>query len=374
MQAVSRRALLKTAVGCALLPGLTVASTRATRPTRPQRPLVIAHRGCSALRPEHTLEAYAKAIEDGADFIEPDLVATRDGHLVARHENNLADSTDVSAKPQFASRRSVKIIDGERREGWFTEDFTLEELRSLRARERFVDMRQESHRYDGLFGVCTLEEIVDLVEAKANSQQRAIGLIPELKHSSYFAALGLGLEPLLLARIEASPYLRRCPLILQSFEVQNLQQLSARLASFPNVQMMQLIGDPLRRPWDAEARGAGTTYGDMLSPAGLAAVAEYADYIAPPTRVLIPLDAEQRLDEPSGVVEAAHAAGLLVGTWTFRPENRFLPVDFRDGGAPEARNERGSIAEMQRYLALGIDALFTDDPRLGTVARVSLEM
>jgi glycerophosphoryl diester phosphodiesterase len=335
---------------------------------------VLAHRGCSALRPEHTLEAYAKAIEDGADFIEPDLVATRDGHLVARHENNLADSTDVSAKPQFASRRSVKIIDGERREGWFTEDFTLEELRSLRARERFVDMRQESHRYDGLFGVCTLEEIVDLVEAKANSQQRAIGLIPELKHSSYFAALGLGLEPLLLARIEASPYLRRCPLILQSFEVQNLQQLSARLASFPNVQMMQLIGDPLRRPWDAEARGAGTTYGDMLSPAGLAAVAAYADYIAPPTRVLIPLDAEQRLDEPSGVVEAAHAAGLLVGTWTFRPENRFLPADFRDGGAPEARNERGSIAEMQRYLALGIDALFTDDPRLGTVARVSLEM
>lgn len=374
MQAVSRRALLKTAVGCALLPSLAAASTRASRPRRPERPLVLAHRGCSALRPEHTLEAYAKAIEDGADFIEPDLVATRDGHLVARHENNLADSTDVSAKPQFASRRSVKIIDGERREGWFTEDFTLEELRSLRARERFVDMRQESHRYDGLFGVCTLEEIVDLVEAKANSQQRAIGLIPELKHSSYFAALGLGLEPLLLARIEASPYLRRCPLILQSFEVQNLQQLSARLASFPNVQMMQLIGDPLRRPWDAEARGAGTTYGDMLSPAGLAAVAAYADYIAPPTRVLIPLDAEQRLDEPSGVVEAAHAAGLLVGTWTFRPENRFLPADFRDGGAPEARNERGSIAEMQRYLALGIDALFTDDPRLGTVARVSLEM
>jgi glycerophosphoryl diester phosphodiesterase len=138
--------------------------------------------------------------------------------------------------------------------------------------------------------------------------------------------------------------------------------------------MMQLIGDPRRRPWDAEARGAGTTYGDMLSPAGLAAVAAYADYIAPPTRVLIPLDAEQRLDKPSGVVEAAHAAGLLVGTWTFRPENRFLPADFRDGGEPEARNERGSIAEMQRYLALGIDALFTDDPRLGTVARVSLEM
>ena len=374
MQPLSRRSLLTAAVGSALLPGFAAASTRVARPRRPERPQVLAHRGCSALRPEHTLEAYAKAIEDGADFIEPDLVATRDGHLVARHENNLADSTDVSAKPQFASRRSVKIIDGERREGWFTEDFTLEELRTLRARERFADMRQESHRYDGLFGVCTLEEIVDLVEAKANSQQRAIGLIPELKHSSYFAALGLGLEPLLLARIEASPYLRRCPLILQSFEVRNLQQLRPRLASFPNVQLMQLIGDPRRRPWDAEARVAGTTYGEMLGPAGLAAVAEYADYIAPPPRVLIPLDAEQRLGGPSGVVKAAHAAGLLVGTWTFRPENRFLPADFRDGGAPEARNERGSIAEMQRYLALGIDALFTDDPRLGNLARARLEI
>ncbi|MBU3672620.1 MAG: glycerophosphodiester phosphodiesterase [Sinobacteraceae bacterium] len=361
--------LLKTAVSCALLQSAATGSVRAARPTQTEPPLVIAHRGCSALRPEHTLEAYAKAIEDGADFIEPDLVVTRDGQLVARHENNLADSTDVAIKPQFASRRCVKIIDGERREGWFAEDFTLEELRSLRTRERFVDMRQESRRYDGLFGICTLEEIVDLVEAKAKSHQRIIGLAPEFKHSSYFQGLGLALEPLLLAQIETSAYLRRCPLILQSFEIKNLQQLRERLSTLPNVQLMQLIGDPRRRPWDAEARGADTSYGDMLSPRGLAAVAEYADYVAPPARVLIPLDAEQRLGEPSGIVETAHTAGLLVGTWTFRPENRFLPADFRDGGAPEARNELGSVAEMQRYLALGIDALFTDDPGLGNIAR-----
>lgn len=383
---VSRRSVLQAGAGLSLAAAAGAGAGAATAQpldqpkgkasgalVRPARPLLLAHRGCSALRPEHTLGSYAKAIADGADYIEPDLVVTRDGYLVARHENNIAETTDVAERPEFAARKTAKTIDGQTQQGWFTEDFTLAELQTLRARERLSGMREESHGYDGTFRVCTLAEIVDFVAAEAAARGRTIGLIPELKHSTYFAGIGLPLEPRFRVVLDQSRYLAQAPLIVQSFEVGNLQALRRDLAGRSNVRLMQLIGDPADAPWDWKAAGTPRTYRDMLSPAGLAAIAGYADYIAPATRMLMPLGADERLAAPSGLVEAAHAAGLLVGTWTFRPENRFLAADFRDGGAPGARNPAGSVAEIRRYLALGLDAFFTDDPALGLAAREARE-
>ena len=383
---VSRRGVLQAGAGLGLVSaaGVAGAATPAanSQPTgsqpsgkasgalvRPAKPLLLAHRGSSALRPEHTLGAYAKAIADGADFIEPDLVVTRDGWLVARHENNIAETTDVAEHPEFAARRTTKTIDGVTQPGWFTEDFTLAELRTLRARERLAGMRSESHGYDGMFRLCTFAEIADFVAAEAAARGRAIGLIPEVKHSSYFAGLGLPIEPRLIAELKASRYLQQAPVIVQSFEIGNLRTLRRDLADVANVRLMQLINDPAKAPWDWRAAGSTRTYAEMLTPTGLAEIAAYADYIAPPTRLLIPLDPQDRLAGPSGLVEAAHAAGLLVGTWTFRPENAFLAADFRDVAGPAARNEAGSVAEIRRYLATGLDAFFTDDPALGRIAR-----
>jgi len=362
---LSRRGILLGGSGLAVLAasGLGATSTpappRAARP-RPAKPMVLAHRGASALRPEHTLGSYAKAIEDGADFVEPDLVPTRDGVLVARHENNIAETTDVAARPEFAARRTVKVIDGERQDGWFTEDFTFAELKTLRARERLGAVRPVSMGFDGQFQIVSLAEIADFVAAEAAARGRVIGLIPEIKHSTYFNRLGFAVEDLFVAGLRASFYLTHAPVIVQSFEVGNLKRLRATLGAMPDlahVQLLQLIGDPRERPGDG-----GPVYADMVTPAGLRAMAAYADWVSPNTRMIIPLAADGRLAAPSGLVEAAHAAGLLVSCWTFRPENRFLAADFRDGAGDAARNEAGSIAEMRRYLATGLDAIFSDDP------------
>ncbi len=332
---------------------------------RPVRPLVIGHRGASALRPEHTLAAYAKAIEDGADYIEPDLVATRDGVLVARHENNIAETSDVSTRPEFAARRTTRTIDGQPVTGWFTEDFTLDELKRLRARERLGAMRPESRSYDGAFQIVTFAEIVDFTAAESAARGRTIGLIPELKHGTYFDGIGLPLEPRLLAMLGMSRYLRQAPIVIQSFEVGNLKALRPKIAALGNVQLMQLIESPQNAPYDFVAAGRAETYADMLTPAGLAQIATYADWLAPPTRAYIPLDATGRLGRSTGLAAAAHRAGLLAGTWTFRPENRFLAADYRDQAGDAARNPSGSVAEMRRYLAEGLDGIFTDDPALG---------
>lgn len=364
---VSRRGLLRAGAGAIVMAGAAQAASAAPGLPR-KRPLLIAHRGCSALRPEHTLGAYAKAIEDGADFIEPDLVVTKDGVLVARHENNIAETTDVSARPEFAGRKARKMIDGEKQTGWFTEDFTFAELKTLRAKERLGAMRPESSSFNGQFQIVSLEEIADFAAAEAAARGRSIGLIPEIKHSTYFSGLGLPLEKRLLDRIAKSSYLSRAPLVIQSFEVGNLKTLRPRTAAMANVQLMQLIGAPAQVPPDLAAKGMKQSYGDMLSAEGLAQVATYADYLAPPTRMIIPLDASGRLAKPSGLVEAAHKAGLLISTWTFRPENHFLAADFRDAQGDNARNPEGSIAEMQRYIATGLDAFFTDDPALGKKA------
>jgi glycerophosphoryl diester phosphodiesterase len=329
---------------------------------------VLAHRGASALRPEHTLAAYGKAIADGADFIEPDLVATRDGVLVARHENNIAETTDIAAHPEFAARRTTKTIDGTAMTGWFTEDFTLAELKLLRARERLGALRPESRAYDDVFQILTFEEVADFVAAEAATRGRRIGLIPELKHSTFFAGIGLALEPRFLATMSASAYLRQAPVVVQSFEVANLKALRARLADFPAAQLMQLVEAPQNAPYDTVAAGHRRSYADMLTPAGLAEIATYADWLAPPTRAIIPLAADGRLAPPSGLVAAARRAGLLVGTWTFRPENRFIAADFRGDAGEAARNPAGSLAEIKRYLTEGLDGFFTDDPKIGRQA------
>ena len=280
-------------------------------------PIVIAHRGASALRPEHTLAAYELAIELGADFIEPDVVATRDGRLVARHDNEISGTTDVASRPEFADRRAVKEVDGKRMEGWFTEDFTLEELLTLRARERLPELRGTAH--DGRFAIPTLEEVVAL------ARRAGVGVYPETKHPTYFAALGLALEPPLLAALDGFAG----PVFLQSFEEGNLRELRG---THP---LVRLTAGPAP---------------------DVTAIATYADAIGPHKDQVIPRDGEGRLAEPTALVEEAHAAGLRVHPWTFRPEPEFLPAGL------------DSAQELDRFLALGIDGVFADHPGAATAA------
>lgn len=336
-------------------------------PRNPGRVLVIAHRGASAWRPEHTLEAYAKAIADGADIVEPDLVATRDGVLVARHENEIGGTTDVADHPGFAGRRTRKCIDGRDVEGWFTEDFTLEELQSLRARERLPELRGTVH--DGAFAIPTLAEIIALVATESAARGRAIGIAPELKHSTYFRRLGLRLEDALLAALAAHAHTRRCAVLIQSFEVANLRRLRARLSKKDsNITLVQLIGNPDDRPADAADDRVSLSYADMTTPDGLRRIAGYAEAIGAQARRVLPLDAGGNLGPPTDLVRDAHAAGLDVFAYTFRPENVFLPRALWLGDDPRTRNEEGSIAEIRAHVDAGIDGFFTDDPALGREA------
>ncbi|QJE00217.1 glycerophosphodiester phosphodiesterase [Massilia forsythiae] len=366
-----RRRLLKgtaAAVGLAGLPRLAAAQARRLDPA--SRPTLYAHRGASALRPEHTLASYARAIADGADFVEPDLVCTRDGVLVARHENAITDTTDVAARPEFAARRNRKVIDGEAHEGWFVSDFTFAELKTLRAVERLPAMRGTA--WDGQFQVVSLEEVIDFVAAEAAARGRIIGLVPELKHSTWFANAGLPLEERFMSTLNAHAYTRRAPVTVQSFETANLKALRKAFGRRDNVRLAQLVVAggkyDAMRPADVALVGGGLTYGEMVSRRGLRDVAKYADVVAPITRAVIPLGAGERLARPTALVEDAHAAGLQVVVWTFRPENAFLAADFRNGDGPNARNEAGSIAEIRRYLDTGIDGLFSDDTALARTA------
>jgi glycerophosphoryl diester phosphodiesterase len=364
---MARRELLAAGGGiaAALLTGLGTAARAAA--VRPVKPVVLGHRGCSALRPEHSLGSYAKAIADGADFIEPDLVVTRDGVLVARHENNIAETTDVAAHKEFAARQTTKVVDGVTQHGWFTEDFTLDELRTLRVRERMTGagLRLESHSYDGMFRILTLAEIGDFLAAECAARGRTVGLIPEIKHSTYFAGIGLPMEDRFVRELHASKFLSAAPVILQSFEIANLKALRGILGDMPNVQFMQLIDDDHLSPADVVKAGGTLTYGQMMTADGLAAIAAYADWVAPWTRQLIPLGAGDKLGEPRAVFADAHRAGLLVGCYTFRPENQFLAADYRNDTGPNTRNPEGSVAEIRRYVAEGLDGFFTDDPALG---------
>ncbi|OHC41610.1 MAG: glycerophosphodiester phosphodiesterase, partial [Rhodanobacter sp. RIFOXYA1_FULL_67_6] len=269
---------------------------------------------------------------------------------------------------EFAARRTGKLIDGRQVTGWFSEDFSLAELKTLRARERLPELR--GTRYDGQFPVATLDEVIDLVAAESKARGRAIGIVPEIKHGSWFRHIGLPLEDTLLATLAAHDYTRTAPVEIQSFEVGNLKYLRSRLANGTrgNIRLLQLLGDAEEQPYDVAAAGGKLTYARMMTPAGLRGIAGYADAIGPGIRAIIPLESGRTLGAPTALVHDAHAAGLEVHPYTFRPENHFLPPDLWQGADPRHVNEAGSIAEIRRYLAAGIDAFFTDDPAIGRKA------
>ncbi len=331
------------------------------------RVLVIGHRGAPAWRPEHTLASYARAIAEGADLIEPDLVMTRDGVLVARHENEIGGTTDVASHPGFAARKSIKTIDGRAVTGWFAEDFTLAELKTLRARERLPQLRGTKH--DGEFQIATLEEIIDVAAAQSTLAGRSVGVIPEIKHGSYFQRIGLPMEDRLLATLAAHAYTRTAPVEIQSFEIANLKYLRGKLGNaHPNIRLLQLLDAPEAPPYDVAAAGGDLDYARMMTPQGLREIARYADAVGPDLRAVIPWNADGGLGQPTRLVHDAHAAGLEVHPYTFRPENQFLARDFWRGDDPSTFNQDGLIAQIGVYLDAGIDAFFTDDPASGRKA------
>ena len=310
-------------------------------------PIVIAHRGASGYRPEHTLASYELAIGMGADFIEPDLVATRDGVLVARHENEISETTDVAARPEFAARKTVKRIDGREVAGWFTEDFTLAEIKTLRARER-LPFRDRS--FDGRFEVPAFAEVLALARRQSAETGRTIGVYPETKHPSYFRSLGIPLEEPLLAELRDAGL----PVYIQSFEVENLRELR-KVTDLPLIQLLEAAG----QPWDFAVAGDARTYQDLAAPAGLAEIATYADGIGPDKRMIVPADPGGRLLPPTALVADAHRAGLLVHPWTFRSDGTFLAAEY--GGEPER--------EYEQFFTLGVDGLFSDFSDVAVGAR-----
>ena len=329
--------------------------------SRGERPIVIAHRGASGERPEHTLEAYRLAIEQGADFVEPDLVPTKDGVLVCRHENEISGTTDVARRPEFAPRRTTKAIDGAPVTGWFTEDFTLAELGTLRARERLPQLRGTA--YDGQFEVPTFEEVLALVASASARRGRAVGVYPETKHPSYFEELGLPLEKPLIAALRRHGLDRAdAPVFIQSFEVSNLR----RLAQLTRVRLIQLI-DAGGRPWDFTHGRLARTYADMVRPEGLRDIAAYARGVGVHKSLVIPRDANDRSLPPTSLVRDAHAAGLLVHVWTLRAESSFLPAELRRGAEPSGRGDMAGEATL--FLKVGVDGIFTDHPAIGVAAR-----
>lgn len=326
--------------------------------------VVIGHRGASALRPEHTIAAYTKAIEIGADIIEPDLVSTKDGVLVVRHENEISGTTNVADKTEFAARKTTKKIDNVNYTGWFTEDFTLAELKTLRAKERIPANRPGNTQYDGQFEIPTLQEVIDLAQAKTRETGRTIGIYPETKHPSYFKAIGLPMEKRLVDQLHASGYRgKTAPVFIQSFETANLKEMR-QMTDLPIVQLLSASG----QPEDFRLSGDKRTYADIASASGLKEVASYANGIGPAKDMVIPRDAQNKLGTPTSLVKDARAVNLLLHPYTFRPENPFLPADLRQGNVASL-SERGNMAqELKIFLEAGIDGFFTDDPAIGRAA------
>jgi glycerophosphoryl diester phosphodiesterase len=341
----------------------------------PPTPTVIAHRGASALRPEHTLAAYQQAIDDGADIIEPDLVITKDGVLVARHENAIAivgadgsikeATTDVADRPEFAARKTTKTIDGQAITGWFTEDFTLAELKTLRARERIPAQRPANMAFNGQFEVPTLQEVIDLAKAASAKTGRTIGIYPETKHPTYFQTIGQPLEAPLLAVLEKNGWNHKdAPVFVQSFEVANLQAIRQK----SSVRLVQLVAAS-GRPYDFVAQGTANArnYADLITPEGLRQMATYAHAIGPFKTLVVPVK-DGLPGEPTALVARARAAGLAVHIWTLRPENAFLPAGLKKAPASDGTARGDSVAEITAYLRAGIDGFFTDDPAVGRAA------
>jgi glycerophosphoryl diester phosphodiesterase len=323
---------------------------------------VIGHRGASGYRPEHTLASYRLAIAQCADFIEPDLVSTKDGVLVARHENEIGGTTDVAAHPEFDGRRTTKVIDGTSVTGWFTEDFTWAELQTLRARERLPAVRPANTAFDGQFKIPSLQQVIDLAKRSRTCDGDEVGIYPETKHPSYFDGIGLSLEEPLVRSLRRNGYRNRHdPVIVQSFEVGNLQQLD-RMTDVRLVQLADCAG----APWDLRAAGDPRTYADLVTAGGLRDISRYADGLGACKNLLIPRDANGFLLPPTTVIRNAHRAGLVVHAWTFRRENQFLPADFRVGTDPNAVGNL--VAEIRAFTAIGLDGFFTDNPDLGVAA------
>ena len=340
-------------------------------------PIVIGHRGASGYRPEHTLASYELAIEMGANYIEPDLVSTKDGVLVARHENEISGTTNVATLAEFSDRQATKTIDGVQVTGWFTEDFTLSELKTLTAKERIPQLRPNSATFDGLYAVPTLQEVIDLAAQKSLETGRTIGIYPETKHPTYFSSIGLSLEKPLVATLNANGLKgANAPVFIQSFEVSNLQYLR----TLTDVPLVQLYDEAKVQPYDFVASGSTSTYGDLLTPDGLAGVAEYANGIGPFKRLIVPAgtvdaDGDDKPDDlngdgvisaadavlqaPTTLIDDAHAAGLLVHPYTFRREDFFLAPDY-DGNAE---------LEYEQFFALGVDGVFSDNPDIAVSVR-----
>jgi glycerophosphoryl diester phosphodiesterase len=317
-------------------------------------PLVIGHRGAAGHRPEHTLASYELAIDYGVDFIEPDLVATKDGVLIARHENEISATSDVADK--FPQRRASKTIEADRITGWFTEDFTLAEIKTLRARERLPFRNQG---WNGIYEIPTFQEVIDLAKRRSAADGRVIGVYPETKHPSYFRSIGIALEPLLLQALEANGYTDAgAPVFVQSFEVQNLRDLS-RLTK---VRLIQLIEAANSRPHDFAAAGDRRSYGDLMLPKGLAEIATYAHGIGPGKRSIVPQGAGGRLLAPTSLVRDAHEAGLAVHPYTFRDEPEFLAPDY----------QLDPIREYLQFYRLGVDGVFSDFGDTAVRARTML--
>ena len=330
--------------------------------------LVIGHRGASGYRPEHTLASYELAARMGADFIEPDLVSTKDHVLVARHENDITDTTDVATRPEFAGRQTTKVIDGTSHTGWFTEDFTLAELKTLRAKERLPQVRQHNTLYDGRFQIPTLQQVLDLRARLSRELHRTIGVYPETKHPTYFDSIDLSLEESLLKTLRTNGLNHTTsPVYVQSFETSNLRDLRRLGLRTVEVQLTGASG----APYDLVSQGDSRTYADLTTPSGLQWIARYADGIGPDKNQVIPRAADNSLGTPTSLVRDAHRAGLVVHPYTFRAENSFLPADYRIGSAP---NDYGrAIDEQIAFLRTGIDGLFTDQADIGVIARDEFE-
>ena len=323
-----------------------------------KKPIIIAHRGASGYRPEHTIASYELAIKMGADFIEPDLVFTKDGHLICRHENNISDTTDVAEKPEFANRKTTKTIDGEKLTGWFTEDFTLAEIKTLRCKERLPQLRPQNTKYDGQFAIPTFEEILELREKASNENGREIGVYPETKHPSYFLTHNLDFDEPLLSLIDKFGLNSAdAPIFIQSFEVENLKRLGKK-TKVKLIQLMSAEGGP----WDNQS-GFTTTYHQMISPDGLKEIATYAYGIGPEKTMIIPRDKNNKSLPPTTLVADCHELGIKLHPWTFRAENYFLADELRQGSSLSPlylRHHGDLVTEIKQFLDAGIDGFFCD--------------
>ncbi|MFH7029657.1 MAG: glycerophosphodiester phosphodiesterase [Heteroscytonema crispum UTEX LB 1556] len=321
-------------------------------------PIIIGHRGASGYRPEHTLAAYELAVDMGADYIEPDLVATLDGVLIARHENEISQTTDIANHPEFVNRKTTKVIDSVSITGWFTEDFTLAEIKTLRVKERIPQLRPQNTAFDGLFEIPTLQEIINLAQRKSVETGQIIGIYPETKHPSYFESIGLSLEEPLLTILQANGYEgANAPVFIQSFEVRNLKNLSTK-TNLPLVQLLNADG----KPYDFIVSGDARTYADLTTAAELREIAKYAQAIAIHKNLVIPRDNAGKLLSPTSLVIDAHAASLLVHLWTFRNQDCFLPLDFQ--GNPQG--------EYELFFSLGIDGVFSDNPDTAKFSKLKI--